>query len=99
MLGKLSWAAIPLDQPIPLFAAAVVGVVIFGVLVLVTLKGPRQPAIARREDRATVGRQRQTALAPQYFGASPVIRELDRGSRLFQCVGVADADQGHVVRP
>ena len=39
MLGKLSWAAIPLDQPIPLFAAAVVGVVIFGVLVLVTLKG------------------------------------------------------------
>ncbi len=39
MLGKLSWGAIPLDQPIPLFAAAVVGVVIFGVLVLVTLKG------------------------------------------------------------
>ena len=30
MLGKLSWAAIPLDQPIPLVAAAVVGVVILG---------------------------------------------------------------------
>ena len=29
MLGKLTWAAIPFDQPIPLFAAAVVGVVIF----------------------------------------------------------------------
>jgi cytochrome o ubiquinol oxidase subunit I len=39
MLGKLSWAAIPLDQPIPLFAGAMVGVIIFGVLVWVTLKG------------------------------------------------------------
>ena len=39
MLGKLSWAAIPLDQPIPLAASAVVGVVILAVLVLVTLKG------------------------------------------------------------
>ncbi|MER9102587.1 cytochrome o ubiquinol oxidase subunit I [Mesorhizobium sp. M0848] len=39
MLGKLSWAAIPLDQPIPLFTAALVGVVIIGVLAWVTLKG------------------------------------------------------------
>lgn len=39
MLGKLSWAAIPLDQPIPLFTAALVGVVTFGVLAWVTLKG------------------------------------------------------------
>ncbi len=39
MLGKLSWAAIPFDQPIPLVAAAVVGVVIIGVLAWVTLKG------------------------------------------------------------
>ncbi len=39
MLGKLSWAAIPLDQPIPLFTAALVGVVIVGVLAWVTLKG------------------------------------------------------------
>jgi cytochrome o ubiquinol oxidase subunit 1 len=39
MLGKLSWAAIPFDQPIPLFAAALVGVVIAGVLVWITLKG------------------------------------------------------------
>jgi cytochrome o ubiquinol oxidase subunit I len=39
MLGKLSWAAIPFDQPIPLVAAAVVGVVIIGVLVWITLKG------------------------------------------------------------
>jgi cytochrome o ubiquinol oxidase subunit 1 len=39
MLGKLSWAAVPFDQPIPLFAAAVVGVVILGVLAWVTLKG------------------------------------------------------------
>lgn len=39
MLGKLSWAAIPLDQPVPLFTAALVGVVIVGVLAWVTLKG------------------------------------------------------------
>jgi cytochrome o ubiquinol oxidase subunit I len=39
MFGKLSWAAIPLDQPIPLVAAAAVGVVIMGALVWVTLKG------------------------------------------------------------
>src|SRR6202166_4986008 len=39
MLGKLSWAAIPLDQPIPLIAAAVVGAVISGVLAWITLKG------------------------------------------------------------
>ena len=28
MLGKLTWEAIPFNQPIPLFAAAIVGVVI-----------------------------------------------------------------------
>jgi cytochrome o ubiquinol oxidase subunit 1 len=39
MLGKLSWAAIPFDQPIPLFTAALVGVAIIGVLAWVTLKG------------------------------------------------------------
>jgi len=39
MLGKLSWAAIPFDQPIPLFAAALVGVVVIGVLAWVTLEG------------------------------------------------------------
>jgi cytochrome o ubiquinol oxidase subunit I len=39
VLGKLSWAAIPFNQPIPLVTAALVGVVIIGVLVWVTLKG------------------------------------------------------------
>jgi cytochrome o ubiquinol oxidase subunit 1 len=39
MLGKLTWAAIPFDQPIPLFAAGLVGFIIFCVLVYVTLKG------------------------------------------------------------
>jgi cytochrome o ubiquinol oxidase subunit I len=39
MWGKLSWAAIPLDQPIPLIASSVVGVGITGVLALVILKG------------------------------------------------------------
>jgi cytochrome o ubiquinol oxidase subunit 1 len=39
MLGKLSWAAIPFNQPIPLAAAAVVGLVIVGLLAWITLKG------------------------------------------------------------
>jgi cytochrome o ubiquinol oxidase subunit 1 len=39
MFGKLSWAAIPLDQPIPMIASAVVGLVIIGVLAFITLKG------------------------------------------------------------
>ena len=40
MFGKLTWPAIPFDQPIPLVASAVVVlVVILGVLVFVALKG------------------------------------------------------------
>jgi cytochrome o ubiquinol oxidase subunit I len=39
MLGKLSWGAIPLDQPIPMIASGVVGLVIVGVLLFVTVKG------------------------------------------------------------
>jgi cytochrome o ubiquinol oxidase subunit 1 len=38
MFGKLSWAAIPFDQPIPLVTAAVVVVMIVSVLAWVTLK-------------------------------------------------------------
>src|SRR3979490_1682368 len=39
MLGKLSWAAIPLNQPIPMVASSVVAFTILGVLVWVFLKG------------------------------------------------------------
>jgi cytochrome o ubiquinol oxidase subunit I len=39
MWGKLSWAAIPLDQPIPLVASSLVILVITGVLAWVILKG------------------------------------------------------------
>src|SRR5581483_4202174 len=39
MLGKLSWNAIPWDQPIPLLAAALVLLVILGVLGWVVVKG------------------------------------------------------------
>ena len=39
MFGKLTWDAIPFDQPIPLFAGAVVVLVIIGVLVWIALKG------------------------------------------------------------
>jgi cytochrome o ubiquinol oxidase subunit 1 len=39
LLGKLTWSAIPFDQPIPLFSAAVVIVAILAVLVWVAAKG------------------------------------------------------------
>ena len=39
MLGKLTWSAIPFDQPIPLIAGATVGLVIAGVLGWVILAG------------------------------------------------------------
>ena len=39
MFGKLTWSAIPWDQPIPLFTAAIVGVVLLGVIGFVAVKG------------------------------------------------------------
>jgi cytochrome o ubiquinol oxidase subunit 1 len=39
MLGKLTWAAIPFGQPIPLAAGALVVVVIVGILALIVVKG------------------------------------------------------------
>ena len=39
LFGKLTWAAIPFDQPIPLLAGAVVLVAILAVLVWVVVKG------------------------------------------------------------
>jgi cytochrome o ubiquinol oxidase subunit 1 len=39
MLGRLSWAAIPFNEPLPLLSGAVVGVVILATLVTVTANG------------------------------------------------------------
>ncbi len=39
MLGKLTWAAIPFDQPIPLIAAGAVGVVLMGVMGWIVVRG------------------------------------------------------------
>ena len=39
MLGKLTWGAIPFDQPIPFFAGAFVIVVVIAVLALIAVKG------------------------------------------------------------
>src|SRR5713101_2622188 len=39
MFGRLSWAAIPFDQPVVMIASGTVGLVIFCVLALVTVKG------------------------------------------------------------
>src|ERR1700761_9502212 len=39
MFGKLTWQAIPFDRPIPLVAAALVGLVFAGVFVWVAIKG------------------------------------------------------------
>jgi cytochrome o ubiquinol oxidase subunit I len=39
MFGKLSWQAIPFDQPIPMIASSVVVVTIIGILALIAVKG------------------------------------------------------------
>src|ERR1700694_558895 len=39
MLGKLTWAAIPLEQPIPMIASGVVALAILGILGWVVIKG------------------------------------------------------------
>jgi len=39
MLGNLTWAAIPLNQPLPLYAMGVVGIIILAVLGIITKKG------------------------------------------------------------
>ncbi len=39
MFGKLTWGAIPFDQPIPLFAGAFVIAVMLGVIAFITIKG------------------------------------------------------------
>jgi cytochrome o ubiquinol oxidase subunit I len=39
MLGKLSWDAIPFNEPLPLISMAVVLIVILAVLALITVKG------------------------------------------------------------
>jgi cytochrome o ubiquinol oxidase subunit 1 len=39
MLGRLTWDAVPLDQPIPLISGGVVGVALLAVLVYIALKG------------------------------------------------------------
>ena len=39
MFGKLTWDAIPFDQPIPLAAGALVIMVIVGVVAFITVKG------------------------------------------------------------
>ena len=39
MLGKLSWDAIPFDQPIPMAASGIVAIAILAVLAWVVIKG------------------------------------------------------------
>jgi cytochrome o ubiquinol oxidase subunit 1 len=39
MLGRLSWSAIPLQQPLPLYAMGVVGIIILALLGVITRKG------------------------------------------------------------
>jgi cytochrome o ubiquinol oxidase subunit 1 len=39
MLGKLSWSAIPFDQPIPMITSAVVALAVLGILAWIVFKG------------------------------------------------------------
>src|ERR1700712_3247565 len=40
MLGKLTWDAVPLDQPIPMISSGVVALAILAVLAWVVIRGP-----------------------------------------------------------
>jgi cytochrome o ubiquinol oxidase subunit 1 len=39
MLGRLSWASIPFDEPLPIISAIVVAAIVLAILALVTVKG------------------------------------------------------------
>src|SRR5580700_6426208 len=39
MLGRLTWAAIPFNEPLPLISAAVVAIAVLAILVTITVKG------------------------------------------------------------
>ncbi len=39
MFGKLTWSSIPFDQPLPMVASAVVGLVLLGIIATIVLKG------------------------------------------------------------
>ena len=47
MLGKLTWNAIPWDQPIPLISASVVFLFLIGVIAWIILRGPFSLSLAR----------------------------------------------------
>jgi hypothetical protein len=65
MLGRLTWAAIPFNEPLPIISMAVVLIVILAVLALVTVKGvalsvarvadQRRPQAHRRHVRVILG--------------------------------------------
>ena len=38
MLGKLTWAAIPFNEPLPLVSGAVVVIIILAILAFITVK-------------------------------------------------------------
>src|SRR5258708_20796885 len=39
MLGRLTWAAIPFNEPLPLISTAVVAIIVLAALAIITLKG------------------------------------------------------------
>ena len=49
MLGKLTWAAIPFDQPIPLAASGLMIVVVLGVLAWITVQRLLALSVARMD--------------------------------------------------
>ena len=66
MLGKLTWAAIPLNEPIPLVTSAVVGIVIFSILALVTVLTlvPLLGVLLIRKEAAFAAKARLTIALP-----------------------------------
>ena len=96
MLGRLTWAAIPFNEPLPLLSGAVVVIVILAILALITAKG-WWPYLWR-EWITSVDHKR---IGVMYLALGLVM--LLRGfadaimMRTQQAIAVGDA-QGHVAR-
>src|SRR5215813_9711491 len=67
MLGRLTWAAIPFDQPLPLYAMGVVGIGILAVLGLVMLLRGFSDAIMMRSQQAIAVGDAQGYLPPDHY--------------------------------
>ena len=81
MLGKLTWAAIPFDQPIPLVAGALVVVVIVGILALIIVKGLVAVSLERVDHQRRPQAHRRDVCRARAGDAAARLRRRDHDAR------------------